>query len=87
MCESFSPILGVALALVHILTEKELLVCALRHLHALHGPIIENDSPYDGRRLEVVTAQAAATEGFLVPHLRPQLVLGPHPGHVVRFPL
>ena len=70
-----------------LLTEKELLVCALRHLHALHGPVIEYDCPNDGRPLEVVTAQAAPTKGLLVLHFRPQLILGPHPGHVVRFPL
>ena len=82
-----SPIVRGALTLFHLLTEKEFLVCALRHLHALHGPVVENDSPYDGRRLEVVAAQAAATKGLLVPHLRPQLLLRPHPRHVVRFPL
>ena len=82
-----SPIVRGALTLFHLLTEKEFLVCALRHLHALHGPVIENDSPYDGRGLEIIAAQAAATKGLLVPHLRPQLLLRPHPRHVVRFPL
>ena len=83
---SLSPI-GWHLLLALLLTEKELLISAFRHLHALHCPVIENDSPDDGWRLEVATAQASSAKGLLVFHLRPQLVLGPHPGHVVRFPL